>query len=534
MTTTLLMRGRKGNPKSEEVTSTLVAYSCPATWCGCNCEHFAEKLDYDGTVRKWSDPTTWESFGKAKGEWETPLPAKGDRVTIPANRKVILDTSPPHLNMLVVAGILEVSPHFNLTLSAINIVVRGEGRLSVGNATAPHPPNATAEIVLHGDRLTPGFRFNGVNYGAKSMVVFGKLELIGHPRLPRWAQLYQTADVGDKTIKIAGSVDWHAGDTVIVTATSYDGSHVDEVQVASVAQANGIATLTLTDALKYKHFVGQEQYGSRGIKMTCEVMLVDSNVVVRGGDIKDWAHFHSLYEQEFGGHISVTTAVRWDPTRPAGQQVVTETGEAQLQDISVRNAGHAGEDRRAAVEFFGLKKTPQAQRSYVKRCSVYFSYNDGIAVLGSSGIRLEGNAIYYTLGSTYFVWGERDNVIQNNLGFRTVAEVTHNGAASRSNLKKVDWYHLPGTFDIYPGNWVINNTAAGSERFGFKNHGVPCTGPDSEMWTGSVVHSCTLGVVYVHQGGVAPSCVKYTDMTIWKARADPNPKPDCLTWDMTM
>ena len=132
-----------------------------------------------------------------------------------------MDISPPRLKTLQIAGVLEFSRSVSkLSLHAINVVVRGGGRFSIGNATHPYVPSA--EVVLHGDRITPGFRFNKIDYGSKTMAVFGHLEMYAVPRLPRWTQMTETANAGSTSIKVQGAVDWRAGDKIVIAPTGYD------------------------------------------------------------------------------------------------------------------------------------------------------------------------------------------------------------------------------------------------------------------------------------------------------------------------
>jgi hypothetical protein len=534
MTSTFLVAGRNGNPKEEQIEASYKMKPCPSTWCGCKCKTVNELLGFDGTVWKWSDPKTWAEFGDKKGLWtsgSTTIPGEKDFVVIPKGKKVLLDVTTARLGQLEVGGVLEVSrEHNDLSIRTVNMVIRGSGRFIIGNSTHPYTNRAT--VLLFGDRLASGFRFNSDDYGAKSLVNFGSMDIFGARRSHRWAKMASTAAKGATSITMAVAVDWKAGDRIVLSPTDYDTSHVDDVLVTGASTSGGRTTLTLAAPLQWKHFVGSETYGNKTMHMSCEVMLASSNVQIRGADHNDWPIYHSLHEQEFGASIVTAVGKSWDA---ATKKQIIERGHARLADMAVVNGGHAGFDRRQSIAFYklGSMKNTGSPGSYVKRCSVYNSFNTGINIERTSDVLLEDNAAYYTLGSTYHVM-YRGNILRRNLAIRTVNEYTHNDGVARSNLKNVDYPRFPACFDIKEENEFVNNTAAGSERIGFKMLGGSCT-PGvpgtatgcferlAKPMSGFVSHSCLIG--FAVRGG--NKCQMFPDMTIWKSW-------DLAFWAMTM
>jgi len=81
--------------------------------------------------------------------------------------------------------------------------------------------------------------------------VFGGLDLFGRDVGRTWTQLASTANVGDNTLVLSDSVQWQAGDDIVLAPTSYNVWETESFRITSVASDN--VTLTLNDTLKYMH-----------------------------------------------------------------------------------------------------------------------------------------------------------------------------------------------------------------------------------------------------------------------------------------
>lgn len=80
-------------------------------------------------------------------------PVTGSNVTIPFGWQLVIDESPPPLNLLLIEGAVSFSNTSSIILTATYIVVQNTGVLSAGSAGKPHP--AAATILLSGTRNTP-------------------------------------------------------------------------------------------------------------------------------------------------------------------------------------------------------------------------------------------------------------------------------------------------------------------------------------------------------------------------------------------
>jgi hypothetical protein len=161
------------------------------------------------------------------------------------------------------------------------IFVRGAlllpGELVCGSPTAPFA--GTLEIILDGDRYAVGPRLNRNAFGAKILLVTGILQLYGREPSHTWVRLDATVEAGATQLVVRGTVDWLAGDEIVLASTDYDYSHEETATLAAVQQVTSsdgqpATRLTLTDALAHRHFAADETHGGRSISMRGEVGLV--------------------------------------------------------------------------------------------------------------------------------------------------------------------------------------------------------------------------------------------------------------------
>ena len=99
-----------------------------------------------GSLQLWSDPGTWPS-----GQ----VPVAGDSVVIPAGLRVRLDTSPPALHSLTIAGDLVFGDN-DITLTTGWILV--DGLLQAGTKRSPYARQAFIQLSFissTGEPVTP-------------------------------------------------------------------------------------------------------------------------------------------------------------------------------------------------------------------------------------------------------------------------------------------------------------------------------------------------------------------------------------------
>lgn len=156
-------------------------------------------------------------------------------------------------------------------------MVKG-GYMEVG--TEEFPYTSQLIITMHSDRESPELPI----YGNKVIAVReGILDMHGVVRTPTWTELHETANIGDTSITLFTSVDWVAGERIVIAPTGYDNHEAEERVIASIDKSTpSLPVITFTKPLLYKHYAGIQTFKSDTIEMRAEVGLLTRNVIYRG------------------------------------------------------------------------------------------------------------------------------------------------------------------------------------------------------------------------------------------------------------
>ena len=357
--------------------------------------------------RRWSDPATWPRHV---------IPRPHSDVVIPRGTSVLLDVSTPDLGTVRVEG--ELTPDtLSVELRATTILVTG--RLSAGTTVRPHrspftitlleAPTDTNSVVTKGLVVLPG----------------GTLDLFGEPRTS-WLHLDRTAGVGASAITLERSSGWRRGDRVVIAPS---GMKQDDAEARTVKAVDG-ATLVLDAPLTAVHYGQRDTIAGRVVDLRAEVALLTRNIVLRGDSLS-----------EIGGH--------------GGHVLVHAGGAAHLDGVELYRMGQKGALARYA---FHWHMAGHVTGQFVRRSSVWHSFNRCFTIHGTHDALLEDNVCYDHIGHGYFMEDgiETGNTLRHNLGL-----VSHRGTLISSD-------GAPATFWITnPDNTYENNTSAGSAGFGF-------------------------------------------------------------------
>ena len=362
------------------------------------------------TWLRWSDPGTWNGGV---------VPSAGQKVTIPSDAKVVLDTDTASLAGLQVDGSLRFAER-DLSLTSRWIIVHG--LFKVGTASDPFRHRAT--ITLTGAESEQDV----MDMGTKVLgVMGGTLELHGR-RTKGWTRLAAMAQPGATEIQLATTLNWRPGDRIVLASSDYWRHHDDE---ATIVSRSG-STLRLDRPLEYRHWGELQTFAGRTVDERAEVGLLTRNIVIRGDD--------SSTDGGFGAHT-----------------MIMEGGTARIEGVEFTNVGQRKRLKRYPVHFHMDRDAPD---SYLKRSSIHHSFNRCVTVHGTNRLRVQGNVCFEHVGHGYFLedGAETDNVISGNLGLGT--------KSIENGLLPTD--RNPATFWITnPDNIVRDNAAGGSDGFGF-------------------------------------------------------------------
>ncbi|KXZ49223.1 hypothetical protein GPECTOR_22g814 [Gonium pectorale] len=469
----------------------VAAQACPAQGCGYVPPEVIETRE--GTLY-WSDAATWASRPGGK-------PVEGDNVTIPFGWDLVIDESPPPLGLFIVQGEVEFDPAKDVILTAIYILVTGRGVLRAGSASAPHPGRVTIKLV--GTRDTPQYLVDSqLNLGSKVLAAVrgGTIDLYGREVDQRWVRLNSPASEGDWSITVSNpNHGWRVGDKVLITSTTFNALQSETHSIAAIQ--SGGAVLLLDSPLQYPHGATVKAYpGGPTVDMRAEVAMLSSNILITN----DNSYYSFIQGTEaFGARV-----------------VVSGNSTGRLSNIAMEYCGQAGFTDRACVLFDRLSAVapsagaaPVPNPSLLRRSALAKALNSNLRIGGSPGvahpINVTDNVMYESLGNHGVEVITSGNIIKGNLVLGATKDTS-----GRSSVDVL----APSNFKISSAsNWVENNVAAGSDRYGFTYYGVPCS---AFFRTGSFLnntaHSCLAGMwLQASADAVAEGCTALRNFTTY-------------------
>ena len=295
----------------------------------------------------WNDPATWAG---------STVPDETNRVIISSSTTVTLDGTDHQAEDLVVHGELNVAEDVSgdtKTLTTRWIHVNSGGLFKVGDATDRYDDNdfvvTLTGIDVDSDHQIPtaaGGTMNVMNNDGFLMTDGeGRIEFYGEDKLS-FTKLNATAEAGATMIAVDniiernydkgamdgeefvtsagddGIVNWQVGDQIVIASSSYDYMEEDVRTITAIVDnGTGTSTLTLDEALDYRHYGEIEVYGetenaedgttasveTRDLDMRAEVALLSRNVKFQGtaeqdtdNDTRRWPSPCSGREQQLG------------------------------------------------------------------------------------------------------------------------------------------------------------------------------------------------------------------------------------------
>lgn len=385
-------------------------------------------------VNLWSRVSTWGG---------NQPPAFNESVFIPSGQSILLDISPPLLQLVVVEGELIFDPEATQAIELQAKWILVTGNLSIHGATPLDPYPGKATITLFG---APNSRELPI-YGAKNIAVRdGLVRFHGKPKTPTWTVLESSADVGATAITVQGALSgWEDGDTIAIASSSVYATDIDEVKIAGLVfnAGSNTTTINLASPLQFTHLGEVVSHPDDPtllkVVMRAEVAVLDRNVVVQGDETSE--------ANMYGAQVLVSTP------RTAGRARAA----IRFDNVEFRQMGQAFRLGRYAIHWHMhgfLNYT-----SWVRSCSIHHTYNRAVTIHGSHEAILQNNVAYNVMGHTFFLEDgiETGNIVEGNLGLNTrVSNALLNTDTS------------PATFWITnPNNTYRNNHAAGSAAYGY-------------------------------------------------------------------
>ncbi len=379
---------------------------------------------------RWSDPAAWPD-GK--------VPAEGDAVTIPRDRDVLLDISPPVLRSLTIQGKLRFSDERDIELASDWIYVPG-GELEIGTEARPHQRNATITLTDN----VPGEDINTM--GDRGIVLMrGTLNLHGD-RENSWTKLAETAQVGSREIEVLDASGWRTGDEIVLASTDFNPRQAEKRRVTQVSGNR----LTLDQPLEYMHF-GQITFG---VDQRGEVGLLTRNIRIQASQDAEQSYL--------GGHIMAMVGSKM-----------------HMSSVELTRMGQHLTLARYPIHWHLIG---EGQGQYIRNASIHDTFSRCVTVHGTNNVQVENNVTYNTVGHCFFLEDgiETGNQFVRNLGIQTKCHPTlpclptNLTLAQQSTAGQTSEHILIPSDNTVSTFWITNpdniyrgNVAAGSDQIGF-------------------------------------------------------------------
>jgi hypothetical protein len=321
----------------------------------------------DASGLRWSDPATWA--GRP--------PGRNDIVHVPAGRSLLIDQD-VEVAALLLHGSATVVPR-DIAIRTAGILVTHGGCFRAGEADRPFQHRLTVTLCQSAKAETL------VGVEGKFLVAAegGTIELNGARRVS-WSILADTVFPGGVVLKLTETVDWRVGERLVIASGGADLPLVEERLVAAVGSDR--LRVTLDRPLRHRH-LGRNAPVLGALPGTIgRVALLSRDIVIEGDE--------SSEQSSSGAYCLIS---------PQLEETVANTPQpsiARLSGVEFRRMGQFNRPGRFPLYWNG---NGASEQSALVNCVVHQSYQRGVVVAGSPGLRVTGNVLYRPLGHGFIV-----------------------------------------------------------------------------------------------------------------------------------
>ncbi|XP_053236369.1 fibrocystin isoform X2 [Podarcis raffonei] len=415
---------------------------------------------------RWSLSESWDGVTKGWGGYNKSIPSTGQDVIILPGRSIFVDTTLPRVRGLYIQGTLEFPSNSSNVLSAACIVIAG-GELRVGTLQHPLERGRKVQILLRASERVYCDRLHGLSADPGTIGVYGKLQMHSAYTQKSWTYLGSEAAPGNERIMVQDELDWHYGDNIVISSSSYEAHQAEIVTLEEVNHRS----LRIHERLLHRH-TGQSHRLENGqwIPLAAEIGLLTRNIQIKSDMDCTGAILvgHHASGAQYAGIFQLSNVE------------ILGLGSSQSPAVGIRNASH---------------------ESFIISSSVHQSCGAGIQALASSGLLLHGNVVFGTVGHGIHLEGQNHTLTRNLV------------ILSKQPGQSVHWVTGIKT-NAVDGTRLQNNVVAGSERIAFHIKGQECFLPET-LCTDNVAHSSLHGI-HLYRGDGFPNCTKITGFLSYK------------------
>lgn len=367
------------------------------------------------------------------------LSIDGDLV-IPLNDVVVINQS-RDIRHLIIKGELRCqsgSNSFNLDVKGISVM----GKFSCGSSSS----RFSGKLNI---RFKEGFKLIGQHgiIGQRSFVVmdgaevhfFGKSENSGKYRIS------QTAQVGERSIRLNQAAKWSVGDMIVLSSTGFDMNEAERLTITGISTDK--KTISFNKGLAFRHWGVTKNYTAKGKTYVLDERAYVANL---SRNIKIYPYLGNYSETQIGAHMMMMAGAK-----------------AYVDSVELINMGQLGKMGRYP---FHWHHAGNVKGQFIKNSSIRDSYQRCVTLHDTNYATVENNVCYNHNGHGIFLesGSERKNVIKGNLVLVS-KKIAANRALLVSDVKgSAKRFPAPGSYWISnPDNYIVDNVASGSDGSGF-------------------------------------------------------------------
>jgi hypothetical protein len=316
----------------------------------------------------WSDPLTWSGR----------LPGPRDVVQVPAGRKLLIDQD-VDVAALEIAGEVTFAER-EIRVECDGILVTGHGVLRAGSADEPFGHRLTFMLGCTPEREL----IDGLGSKFLAAVDGGRIELNG-PRRTSWVMLGDTVAPGAIVLRLAEAVDWVPGERIAIASGGSELPLVEERTVFGLS-ADG-CHVTLDAPMQHRH-LGQNGRVRNALPGAIARVALLSRALVVEGDA-------SAARNSIGAHCIIAGHA---PGEPFPENMRGSVG--SFTGVEFRRMGQFNRSGRYPLYWHANGDVPGNQ---LVDCVVHSSFQRGVVVAETRGVKIHGNVVHKPLGHGFIV-----------------------------------------------------------------------------------------------------------------------------------
>lgn len=316
----------------------------------------------------WSDPLTWGGR----------LPGPRDVVQVPAGRTLLIDQD-IDIAALEVAGTVLFAPR-DIRVECDGILVIGGGLLRAGTPEQPFTQRLTFTLGCTPEREL----IDGLGSKFLAAVDGGRIELHG-PRRISWVVLGDTVAPGAIVLRLSESVDWVAGDRIAIASGGPELPLVEERTVFGLSSDG--CHVTLDTPMQHRH-LGQHGRVRNALPGAIAKVALLSRTIVIEGDA-------SAARNSLGAHCIIAGH---PPGEPFPEESRGSVG--SFTGVEFRRMGQFNRSARYPLYWYANGDVPGNQ---MIDCVVHSSFQRGVVVAETRGVKIHGNVVHKPLGHGFIV-----------------------------------------------------------------------------------------------------------------------------------